>query len=337
MGWLGGDAPAPDPAIGQAAIANAQLGQQAFDWYKNYYQNTVAPQQQQEADLSTKLANDYLDTSAQQKQFAKDQNDYYKSTFQPVEKQMVSDAENYDSQGNIDKRSGIAAANVNQQFSNAREQSARMAGRYGLTSTAFSGPAGASERAQALGSAGAATGAAFDTMDKGIALRAGAANFGRNMPNTAATYYAGSNSSNGGAMGASSTGLNGALSAGSVMNTGFGLGMQGNSSAGNLLLGQYGAQLQGYSANQQGIGGLMSGLGMLGGAAIKAGVFSDRRLKADIVLIGKTPGGANVYDYNYVWGGPRQRGVMAQEIAFTQPSAVMSIDGYLAVNYSMVR
>jgi hypothetical protein len=249
--------------MGQAAQANAQLGRDAFNWYSNYYTNTVAPLQQQQADLSTKLANDYIDTSNQQKQFAQDQNNYYKSTFQPVEQQMVSDAENYDSADNVNKRSGIAAANVNQQFSNAREQSARMAGRYGLTSTAFSGPAGASERAQALGAAGAATGAAFDTMDKGIALRAGAANFGRNMPNTAATYYSGSNASNGGAMGVNSTALNGAMSAGNVMNTGFGLGMNGNSSAANIYGNIFQGQMQGYQANQAAIGGLFQGIGGL--------------------------------------------------------------------------
>ena len=79
----------------------------------------------------------------------------------------------------------------------------------------------------------------------------------------------------------------------------------------------------------------MQGLGMLGGAAITK--FSDRRLKTNIVRVGTTPGGAAIYEYDYVSGGPRQRGVMAQDIAFTQPWAVHSIDGYLAVNYAMVR
>lgn len=330
----GGDAPTPDPAIGQAAKDNAQLGRDAFNWYSNYYQNTVAPLQQRQTDLADRLTNDYLDTSRQQKQFAKEQNDYYKSTFQPVEQQMVRDAMDYDSDANVKRASGEAAANVNQQFSNARGQSARLAGRYGLTSTAFSGPAGASERAEALGAAGAATGAATQTRDKAIALRSGVSNFGRNMPNTAATYFAGANASNGGAMGATGQSFQGGLQGGNFMNQGFGLGMQGNSSAGNLMLGDFQGRMQGYSADQQAIGGFMQGLGMLGGAAITK---SDRRLKTNIVRVGTTPGGAAIYEYDYVSGGPRQRGVMAQEIAFKQPWAVHSIDGYLAVNYSMVR
>lgn len=335
MGWLGGDAPAPDPAIGEAAKANAALGKEAFDWYKGYYENTVAPLQQKQTDLADRLTSDYLDTSAKQKEFAEEQKQYYKDTFQPVEKKMVSDAMDYDSAENIKRVSGEAAANVNQQFSNVRGQGARLAGRYGLTSTAFSGPAGASERAQALGAAGAATGAATSTRDKGIALRSGVSNFGRNMPNTSAAYFAGANNSNAGATGANATAVNGAISAGGVMNTGFGLGMQGNQSAGNLLLGDFNGRMAGYQADQQAIGGFMQGLGMLGGAAITK---SDRRLKTNIVRVGSTPAGIPVYDYNYISGGPRQRGVMAQEVAFKIPEAVgVTPDGYLAVNYSMVR
>ncbi len=339
MGWLGGDAPAPDPAIGEAAKANAALGKEAFDWYKGYYENTVAPLQQKQAALADTLTSDYLDTSRQQKQFAQEQNQYYKDTFQPVEKKMVSDAMDYDSADNIKRVSGEAAANVNQQFSNVRGQGARLAGRYGLTSTAFSGPAGASERAQALGAAGAATGAATSTRDKGIALRSGASNFGRNMPNTAATYFAGSGNANAGAGGAAGGALTGAIGAGGVMNTGFGLGMQGNQSAGNLLLGDFNGRMQGYAADQAAIGGLMQGIGTFAGMAYdKPPTPSDRRLKTNIVRIGSTPSGIPVYDYNYIAGGPRQRGVMAQEVAFKIPGAVsVSADGYLAVNYSMLR
>lgn len=329
------DSSTPDTSgMNAAAEANAQLGRDAFNWYSNYYQNTVAPLQQRQTQLAEQLTNDYLDTSRQQKEFAKDQNAYYKETFQPVEQRTVRDAMDYDSEANVKRVSGEAAANVNQQFSNARGQSARLAGRYGLTSTAFSGPMGASERAQALGAAGAATGAATATRDKGIALRSGVANFGRNMPNTAASYFSGANASNGGALGATGQSFNGGLQGGNFMNQGFGLGMQGNSSAGNI----YGniAQIQNTAnANDNAwMGAAGSALGMWAGGGFKT---SDRRLKTNIERVGTTPGGAPVYEYNYIWGGPRQRGVMAQDIAFTQPWAVGARNGYLAVNYSMVR
>lgn len=330
------DSSAPDTSgMNEAAKANAELGRDAFNWYSNYYQNTVAPLQQRQTQLAEQLTNDYLDTSRQQKEFAKEQNAYYKSTFQPVEQQMVRDAMDYDSEANQKRVAGEAAANVNQQFSNVRGQSARLAGRYGLTSTAMSGPAGASERAQALGAAGAATGAATATRDKGIALRSGVSNFGRNMPNTAAAYFAGSNASNGGAMGATGQSFQGGLSAGNFMNQGFGLGMQGNSSAANIFGNIASIQNTANANDNAWMGALGSAVGGWAGGGFK--MPSDRRLKTNIKRIGTTPGGAPVYEYDYIWGGPRQRGVMAQDIAFTQPWAVHSNDGYLSVNYAMVR
>ena len=212
-----------------------QLSRDQFNWNKDIYERDIRPAQQRAQDLNEKIANDALSSSQQQRQFAQEQQQYYKDTFQPLEKKMVSDATNYDSQENIARRSGIASANVNQQFSNVRGQNARLAGRYGLTSTAMSGPAGASERAQALGAAGAETGAAFDTMDKGIALRAGAANFGRNMPNTAAQFGQVGNQSSGVASGAAGAGMNAATSGANFMNNAYNTRIGGINTATNMF------------------------------------------------------------------------------------------------------
>jgi len=67
-----------------------------------------------------------------------------------------------------------------------------------------------------------------------------------------------------------------------------------------------------------------------------AGMFSDRRVKENIKLVGKTDGGLNIYTYNYIWGGPTQMGVMAQELEEVNPSAVGEIDGVKIVDYSKV-
>lgn len=66
------------------------------------------------------------------------------------------------------------------------------------------------------------------------------------------------------------------------------------------------------------------------------GMFSDRRVKENIKLVGKTDGGLNIYTYNYIWGGPTQMGVMAQELEEVNPSAVGEIDGVKIVDYSKV-
>lgn len=268
----GGDAPAPDPLIGQAAMANAKTASEALDWYKSTYANEIAPRLKADQDLRTGLVNDIRGIMGKQQAFADEQNQYYKDTFQPVEKRMVEEASTYDSADNVGRRMGIASANVNQQFSNARSQGLRALSRFGvgINPDQFARENLRLSTQQALASSGAQTGAAFDTMDKAIAMRAGAANFGRNMPNTAATYYSGANASGGNASGISSGGISNTATGAGVMGQGFNTNIAGNQSAGNLMLGEFDSRMKGYMADQQASSGLMSGLGMLGGMALGA-------------------------------------------------------------------
>ena len=84
-------------------------------------------------------------------------------------------------------------------------------------------------------------------------------------------------------------------------------------------------------ANQQ---GMMGGLFGIGSSIAGALPWSDRRLKENIKRIGKTDGGTPIYSYNYVWGGPTQIGVMAQEVP---DAAVMTDSGFLQVDYGAVK
>lgn len=82
-------------------------------------------------------------------------------------------------------------------------------------------------------------------------------------------------------------------------------------------------------------------LGMQYGAGGKAGVgfgnmFSDRRLKKNIKQISTRPDGLNVYEFDYIWGGGRQIGLMAQEVQTIYPGAVSESGGFLMVDYSKV-
>lgn len=264
----GGGAPAPDPAIGQAAAANAKVAADALDFYKGIYDSDIKPIAQQDAELRKGLIGDMRTGMQQQQRMADEQYQRYKDTYIPVEDQMVKDAMGYDSQENIQRRSGIAAANVNQQFSNAAGQNARLLSRYGLNpnSSAFARENAKLTNQEALASAGAQTGAAFDTMDKAIALRAGAAQTGRGLTNTALGAFAGATNSGSAAGNVSAQGMGVASQGAGVMGQGFNTAISGNQSAGNLYLGQYNAQMQGYAADQAAIGGLFQGLGMAGGA-----------------------------------------------------------------------
>ena len=64
---------------------------------------------------------------------------------------------------------------------------------------------------------------------------------------------------------------------------------------------------------------------------------SDRRLKTNIVRIGTRPDGLGVYEFDYIWGGGRRVGLMAQEVLEVYPDAVSEMpDGHLAVDYRRV-
>ena len=77
--------------------------------------------------------------------------------------------------------------------------------------------------------------------------------------------------------------------------------------------------------------GLYGALGQLGSAAF---MLSDRRAKTDVSRVGTLDNGLPVYTYRYKSGGPVQIGVMAQEVAEVNPSAVAEIGGLLHVNYA---
>lgn len=110
---------------------------------------------------------------------------------------------------------------------------------------------------------------------------------------------------------------------------------QGNAQAGNLMGMTQGNYNQAVGERNN----LMSGFFNLAGAATSAAKASDRRLKENIVKIGKTPAGINIYEYTYKDNPKKkQTGVMAQEVEKIIPAAViMRQDGYKMVNYAMVR
>lgn len=65
-----------------------------------------------------------------------------------------------------------------------------------------------------------------------------------------------------------------------------------------------------------------------------ASIFSDRRLKEDIELVGREPDGLGVYAYRYAGSTKRRIGVMADEVAKLRPWALGPKNlGFDTVNY----
>ena len=87
-----------------------------------------------------------------------------------------------------------------------------------------------------------------------------------------------------------------------------------------------------YASEMQGYGSRMNALGNIAGGFAAA---SDKTLKENIVKVGQSPSGFNVYEWNYLWSPERFRGVIAQEVQKINPQAVLSnIFGHLMVDYS---
>ena len=90
-----------------------------------------------------------------------------------------------------------------------------------------------------------------------------------------------------------------------------------------------------YASEMQGYGARMNMLGNMAGAGAGAYAASDKTLKENIVKVGQSPSGFNVYEWNYLWSPERFRGVIAQEVQKIKPKAVLSnIFGHLLVDYS---
>jgi hypothetical protein len=88
-----------------------------------------------------------------------------------------------------------------------------------------------------------------------------------------------------------------------------------------------------YNAKVGAVGGALGGLfGMFKFAP------SDIRLKEDIKRVCSTDEGLPVYTYRYKGHPQMHMGVMAQEVAERDPSAVMQHEsGFLLVDYSKVK
>lgn len=81
---------------------------------------------------------------------------------------------------------------------------------------------------------------------------------------------------------------------------------------------------------------MQSAMGVASSAAPLLGMFSDRRLKRDIIQVGNTDHGLPVYTFKYHGDDVTHMGVMADEAEQAFPDAVFEVNGYKAVDYSKI-
>jgi hypothetical protein len=67
-------------------------------------------------------------------------------------------------------------------------------------------------------------------------------------------------------------------------------------------------------------------------------VYSDIRLKRDVLQVGRLENGLRLYRFRYRWCDKLYVGVMAHEVEMIDPEAVSTDDdGFLRVNYRRLR
>jgi Chaperone of endosialidase len=344
-GGGGGQAPAPDPAIGAAAMENVQLGKDWLSFAKEQFNQGNERQVTTDA-LNTRVINQQLDTQDEATRIAREDRDRTKRVFQPVENGFITTAQEFDTPAKQAEAAAAAKAdvlaNTTIQQQGAQRQMASMGVR--PDSGRFAGITRAQDTNTALAAAGAQNAARNMIRDKGIALKSDAINIGKGLPSsTISAYGLGTNSGNS-AVGNNASGNANFYANQGVMSQGFQGNIGANNSAGSMLSNLYGNQLNAWQAKQQANATSAAGIGQLVGTGIGAyAALSDERTKYDIKKIGQLNNGINLYSFKYKEefaaknGHGMQIGCIAQEVEKIIPEAVETgSDGYKSVNYNMV-
>jgi hypothetical protein len=298
--------PAPDYSGMEA------LGREQLEFSRQQYAEMMP--------LARQVYGQQMDAQRQQMDQAQNYFDYQQQTFRPVEQGLVRDAERFSTEGYREQMAGQAAAAAGRAFGVQQDM-----GQRALAARGVNPNSGAALALQAQGNLGLAaqranamTGARTQAEQMGFARRMDVTGLGRNLAGASTAAYQG-------ATGAGSAGMNVAMAPGSQ----FQQGMAGaGTTMGNVATGQAGL----YNAGQNRQGEMF-------GAVLGAGatIFSDRRLKENIELVGRDERTMlPLYEFEYINGsGRRFLGVMAQDVLESHPDMVFTMpDGFMAVNYA---
>ncbi|MFT3803323.1 MAG: hypothetical protein QM766_19185 [Burkholderiaceae bacterium] len=241
----GGGSASPDPNIGLAALKEAQIGEDALNWYRGYVDSTLTPLQQRQADIDARTSEQALRIADAQESRAAQQWGDYQSTFRPIEQSMAADAMKFDEAGYKDKLAGDAAASVQNAFAQSEAQTSRDLARQGVQ--VGSGQAIAMRHGAQLARAASMGAAANDARTNaealGFARRADVANMGRGIASNATAMTQSALAGGAAASGAAGSSLAGASGIANTMGQGFGQAASATGASGNLFAQSSGQRL----------------------------------------------------------------------------------------------
>jgi hypothetical protein len=306
----------------------AGLGQDQLNFARDQYERT--------APVLEGIAQSQIAAQNEQMRQGQDYFEYMQDTFRPVERSIVQQAQEFNTDSFREQLASRAAADAGLAFGTTQAANERAMGSMGVNpnSGRFAGVTAASNLGLAANRASAMTGARQQADQTGYARMLDAAGLGRGLSGASTAAYGGAvNAGNAAGMNAQSAGQNfmgnmaigsGTIGSGQQMQLG---------GLGNVLNAQTNAYV---NTNDSFLGDLG---GLLGGAASVYTAFgSDRRLKENIreVDVDRRTG-LSLYEFNYKADPSRKFiGVMADEVELVYPEAVVEKDGFLAVYYDML-
>lgn len=336
---MGGKNSAPKPpdytplanASEKSAQYSYQLAQRQQDWAEKVYNENKG--------TSDEVVNKAIAALDVQTQDAADARARYKTTFQPLEDQLVNDANTYNTPQKQETEAGKAEADVAAQFNSARQSAQDRLESYGVDpSQTRSGALDLGTRvAQAAAQSSAGNQARTQVENTGRALRAQAIDIGKGLPAQISNSQAGAGNSGNQAV---NTNLATTASGAQTMGTGAGwqgLGNQAIGTWGDVLNNGYNNQLNQFKANQSSSSGWGSALGAIGGIAMSfadGGVIPDPSTGGVLPASASPSGGAVTDDI------PAQAGALPVNLnsgEFIVPKDVTSWMGEKALQNLVVK
>lgn len=334
-GGKGNSAPAPDPRLIEAQIRSLGIQDDAIQSILEQSRE-IQPLQREQLRFGLDSARTAFDQSQADREYGLGR----RAALTGLQNTLVGDAKAYSSEDRADKLAGEATSDVRQAFATSRASTARDLARMGINPNdgRYSATSRQSEALEALGVAKAATGARDKARTEGYALTDRATNALAGYP-----AFSAQTTGQGAQFGASGIGLtNQSLDGQTVGSRGAAsIAGQMGTNAGSAWNAQ--ANYQANMQQQDQTGSILGGLGGLAVGAAQAakyGVFSDRRLKQGIELVGQDAAtGLNLYEFSYIDDREHTRyvGVMADEVELRLPAAVKrDARGMASVDYQML-
>jgi hypothetical protein len=210
--------------------------------------------------IAERVANQQMASQEQQMKQAQEYYDYQQNTFRPVERGLVAQAQEYDTEANRERLASQAASDTARAFGTAEGMTSRNLARRGVGPGSGNAMALQNQNTLALASsrAGAMTGARNQAEQIGYARKLDAVGLGRGLAGASTAAY-------GAATGAGTSGLSSSMAPGNQYQQGL---SNAGTTFGNVLSNQTSQFNTGLNAQGELMGGLVGAGSTLGAAFI---------------------------------------------------------------------